>query len=68
MKWISVEDQKPSITEEYIVFAVNGTATIVTCIEFYDGVFQTEEDGAIWNEMVTHWMPLPEPPNELNKG
>lgn len=63
-KWISVEDELPTVNEEYIVYGINKGATIVTCIEWIDGEFGTEEHGNVWDELVTHWMPLPEPPKD----
>ena len=75
-RWISVEERLPSgwwvdpetgysEPEEYIVF-VKG-ATLPTFANYIDGkftrpdaVYTQSED--VFADVVTHWMPLPEPP------
>ena len=60
--WISVEDRLPDELQDVLSFAG------------YDGVFQSiyragnfKKSLVVWEHLsVTHWMPLPEPP-ELNK-
>lgn len=65
MEWISVSDRLPSESGEYIVHVKNLTGRIkyfnpVFVASFYCGWnFQAWEDN-----VVTHWMPLPEPPKE----
>lgn len=54
MSWISVEDRLPSEDDQVLGCSINGV--VIT--------FETlwVEDFGIWD--ITHWMPLPEPPNE----
>lgn len=73
--WVSVEDRLPSGNGRYIVCACDANEplneqiwgdTVVICAEYYDkcwtwyeGICEYDLDG-----LVTHWMPLPEPPKE----
>ena len=59
MEWISVEDELPKYNGMYLC-------------HFSDGVIETflyevdSLDEVIWgtyNDIVIHWMPLPEPPS-----
>lgn len=68
-QWISVEDELPSIDsdaveyEDYIVRCSNNPKheDITITLSFTENGWW---DGGveIWNEFVTHWMPLPTPP------
>ena len=71
-RWISVEERLPSgwwiepdtgyrEPEEYIVFVKGAIApTVANCI---DGKFTNiHQDGLGFADVITHWMPLPEPP------
>ena len=79
MKWISVKDRLPD-NEAYVLavipykFMVDtmleiGGSTIITLL-YFDG-----SDGKYWfndqtgeepdYKTITHWMPLPEPPEDL---
>lgn len=69
--WISVEDRLPEgdstqvlMTDgEYCyISSRNNMVRFLDC----DGVFIPGKSGA--GVRVTHWMPLPEPPKEENKG
>ena len=72
-EWVSVEERLPEGNGEYIVTACDEGCpagegiwydTVVVFAEYYDGCW-------IWNDgteydltdIVTHWMPLPAPPN-----
>ena len=65
-EWVSVEDELPARDGVYLVFTMRGS---VTTAHFY--AEKTFSDGhrrsANWqgNRKVTHWMPLPEPPEEI---
>lgn len=65
MEWISAKEKLPDKPGEYIVFVKNLTGRItyfnpVFVASFYYGWhFQACDDN-----VVTHWMPLPEPPKE----
>ena len=71
--WISVEDRLPEGNGEYIVTACDEGCpagegiwydTVVVFAEYYDGCW-TWNDGTEYDltDIVTHWMPLPEPPD-----
>ena len=65
-KWIPVTERLPSIGEEVIVFADRTTIRIWSLERYYPtiaDVFWEREDGYHEDASeVTHWMPLPEPP------
>ena len=52
MKWISVEDRLPERAGTYLVFWREAMT------DFYTG------NGRWMKSLATHWMPLPEPPEE----
>ena len=64
-EWISVEDRLPSIGETVIFFGVAGVM-----VGFFSGhntrhsVWKSHSGYVLWDDEVTHWMPLPEPPKE----
>ncbi len=58
-EWISVEDRLPEGDSQEVIVCKrfpNGARTVKTFLYWYGRQF-----GADWAE-VTHWMPLPEPP------
>ena len=67
-KWISVEDRLPESGELVLVVETDEHSfdVIVTVSNYYDDYFSTAiADGYGCNEGmygVTHWQPLPEPP------
>ena len=58
LKWVSVKDRLPEIpqpagqVEEYLV-VVSGNKVTVSCFTW---------KGTWYRHDITHWMPLPEPP------
>ncbi|HAV8896364.1 TPA: DUF551 domain-containing protein, partial [Escherichia coli] len=36
--------------------------------ESHSGLFYDSPEGDVEYVLVTHWMPLPEPPQEVNRG
>lgn len=71
--WISVEERLPDNVGEYIVCAINGISQyderiryrkIVTLAKYAFDEWIWYENGNEWDisGIVTHWMPLPEPP------
>lgn len=75
-QWISVEDRLPGENGEYIVTACDegepydGTIwndTVVVCAEYCGGCWTWYENGTEYSldGIVTHWMPMPEPPEEV---
>lgn len=78
--WISVEDRMPEIDEDVLILYESKvspckTGYAITCLKdsFYFGStpipYQTPQWSEPWqyfreNNVITHWMPLPEPPKE----
>jgi hypothetical protein len=58
VKWIPVTERLPAQGQEVIVYAGNILSPVVMAYKFWDKDFDT------WLH-VTHWMPLPEPPKEV---
>ena len=58
MEWISVEDRLPKISQMYLCYM---NYKIPKVLYFVDGYF-TEHNSTRW--VVSHWMPLPEPPKQ----
>jgi Protein of unknown function (DUF551) len=56
MKWINIKDRVPATAGFYLV--ADTFLGIVEKVEF-DGISRWN-----WIMHVTHWMPLPEPPEE----
>lgn len=66
--WVSVKERLPEPEENVIIWAKTG------CMKYA----QYHEDGSInpwyvyednaraWTNVISHWMPLPEPPKEEN--
>jgi len=67
-EWISVEDELPAITGEYLVFVrLYGGSCYINQYSNLLGKFRDEYSGQDdWLEYehkdITHWMPLPTPP------
>lgn len=58
MEWISVEDKLPK--ETVISYPFYHKVRYVPS----DGCWHYAESGGIYIHGVTHWMPLPEPPEQ----
>jgi len=55
-KWTSVEDKLPNIDGNYMVWKKQGFYFVDS---FKDGKWLT---ASLCNSIITHWMPLPKPP------
>ena len=68
MKWVNVDDRLPESGEHVLGFCSDG---IIEC-KAYDGrlnsiVFASHGCGCCSeDDIITHWMPLPEPPTLEN--
>ena len=68
-EWISVKDRLPEYDEhkenydEFNVYCCNNKyhEPIVTTLDYTEHGWSNENND-LWNDFVTHWMPLPEPP------
>lgn len=61
MKWISIKDRLPDDLV-YVLVKCSGFAPSGFEIAYYepfDGSFESQANGDIINEYVTHWMELP---------
>ena len=56
--WISVKDRLPNDNERVLVHVV-GKPFNIDADRFFNSRWVR------WNGVVTHWMPLPEPPEAL---
>lgn len=78
--WISVKDRLPGIDEDVLILyeskVLHDTGYAITCLKdsiYFAGKriqYQTPQWCQPWqyfgeNNVVTHWMPLPEPPKEV---
>lgn len=67
MKWISVVDKFPPQKQNLLFINGKKEITIGSCFDY-------EDERRVWildelrvtNEIATHWMPLPELPNEMD--
>lgn len=76
MEWISVNDRLPESNGQYFVCCNDEGCSsgegiwyekdVVVCAEYYDGTWTWYEGTQEYDlyGIVTHWMPLPEPPKE----
>ena len=62
--WISVKDKLPKKHISVLIYRVYGKDDFYKGIEigFYEDFWQNDESLSV--EKVTHWMPLPAPPND----
>lgn len=61
-EWVSVKDRLPEQYTDVIVFTKNGIID-VDCLEHI--MSWGEEDFCKYGDNVTHWMPLPTPPQRV---
>ena len=72
-QWISVNDRLPDVAGMYIVTACDEWCshgegiwydTVVVVAEYSGGCWNWNDNGTDYDidDLVTHWMPLPEPP------
>ena len=66
-RWISVEERLPEVEEDVLIAVTvhtkKGDARVVTT-DFFNTAGQWNGASCSWRYEVTHWMPLPQPPEE----
>lgn len=62
-EWISVKDRLPEFLDEVLLFTSAGNIYIGMFYEKHEN-YTVAGDSYGFLYDVTHWMPLPEPPNE----
>lgn len=63
-KWISVKDRLPSHNEWILAFDGEKMCVCWFDLSYHDYLFMFGMSSSQQFRNVTHWMPLPEPPNE----
>lgn len=65
MEWISLKDREPDTSEDVIVFLQKKGNTIT--IAYRTGEYwRLSWDATIIVSTITHWHPLPDPPQNTN--
>lgn len=70
-KWISVEERVPDVNQPIMIctFGKYVEEGKYCGCDSYHAVWKTcANPGTYWDDEVTHWMPLPEPPKEVDEG
>ncbi len=79
-QWVSVEDRLPELDKIVLVYAVGkidgfrGDHVYALCSRYVQRIFSSSPGKEVWSipcsyfhtdYKITHWMPLPEPPKEV---
>lgn len=62
--WISVKERLPKDGQKVIAAFRDGGGVIVDQARYSNGEFDFADWAYVWDENITHWTPLPEPPKE----
>jgi len=63
MRWINTKDQLPEIDKRVIVCYKGGGIMISKYVKYGKKHYWWDDDEAVSSiDLVTHWMPLPQPP------
>ena len=64
MEWRKIEESKPNDDTGYrvLVFANDIVSSWIEIVSYSHGRFY--KNGFVYPPIVTHWMPLPEPPKD----
>ena len=61
-EWISTKDRLPEDGEEVLIYIGRQRVVAEKCKVF--GFIDSMDRAALRVDMITHWIPLPEPPKE----
>lgn len=62
--WISVKERLPKDGQKVIAAFRDGGGVIVDQAKYSNGEFDFANWAYVWDENITHWMPLPDSPRE----
>lgn len=62
--WISVKERLPKDGQKVIAAFRDGGGVIVDQARYSNGEFDFADWAYVWDENITHWMPLPDSPRE----
>lgn len=63
-RWISVKKRLPEDGQKIIAAFRDSGGWIVDQARYGNGEFDFASWAYVWDDNITHWMPLPEPPKE----
>jgi hypothetical protein len=63
MQWIKLADRQPPTDGKYLVFAENAAGEAFVHVAWWQDGWSLLPD--VWCRAISHWMPLPRPPAEL---
>ena len=66
-KWISVSERLPEYGSNVLAFCSNGSVELRSYFGFFEKALRVKLNKIVLAE-VTHWMPLPQPPAEVDNG
>ena len=64
MGWISVKDRLPGNNDDVLVLVEDASSRYVCVARMHDDGLFVNDRMTYWGLSVTHWMPLPEPPED----
>lgn len=68
--WISVKDRLPEPEEKVLIYTKTGCLKYAQYHDEPNVVnpwYVYEDQARAWTNVISHWMPLPEPPKEVGK-
>ena len=65
--WVSVKDRMPNDGQDVLAYLYNGEETRIAPFNYDKGTwYDCVMNCTVAINSITHWMPLPEPPNDVN--
>lgn len=62
MNWISVGDRLPNANFDWVLVNYDGMMSVMAYTKARGFFGKTENNMEDFTDLITHWMPLPEPP------